>query len=214
MKNDNTSPKVRVSLYTVFFKRLLDVFLSSIAIIVFCPLFLVITLLELIFHGKPVLFSQKRTGLHGKTFTIYKFRSMTNETDDNGNLLSGSQRLTKFGKLIRKYSIDELPELFCIFVGKMSFIGPRPLPAEYLPLYNERHFMRHELKPVLACVRIKASVTWTWGDQFENDIWYIENCSFMVDLRMLFAVARETIHPSAYRIDATRKPFNGKNFDD
>lgn len=214
MQDTETLPKVRKTIYTTIVKRFLDFSLSGIAIIILSPLFLVVAFLELIFHGRPIVFSQERPGLHGKIFTIYKFRSMTNETDDNGELLPGYQRLTRFGRLIRKYSIDELPELFCILTGKMSIIGPRPLRVEYLSLYNKRHMMRHEARPGFACVRLKPGTTWTWRDQFENDIWYIENCSFVVDIKMIFAVAREAIHPSKYRIEATRNLFDGKNLDD
>lgn len=213
---DGDLPKVKVkqTVYTVFGKRILDIVFSSVAIVVLSPVFLIVAIFELIFHGRPIIFSQKRPGLHGKIFHIYKFRSMTNETDGKGKLLPGNQRLTVFGKFIRKYSIDELPELFCIFTGKMSIIGPRPLRVEYLPLYNERHMMRHELKPGFACVRLTSGNSWTWRDQFENDIWYVENCSLLVDIKMIFAVLREAIHPSKYRIDATRKPFDGINLDE
>ena len=214
MQETKTLPRTKRTLYTIVVKRLLDFILSGIAIVVLSPLFLVVALLELVFHGRPIVFSQERPGLHGEIFSIYKFRSMTNETDDSGELLPGNQRLTKFGKFIRKYSIDELPELLCIFTGKMSIIGPRPLRVEYLPLYSRRHMMRHEVRPGLACVRLKPGTTWTWRDQFENDIWYIENCSFLIDVKMIFAVAREAIHPSKYRIEATRKPFDGTNLDE
>lgn len=209
-------PKVKVkrTIYTIFGKRILDIVFSSVAILVLSPVFLIITIFELIFHGSPIFFSQERPGLHGDIFKIYKFRSMTNETDRDGKLLPGNQRLTVFGKFIRKYSIDELPELFCIFIGKMSIIGPRPLRVEYLPLYNERHMMRHELKPGFACVRLTPGNSWTWRDQFENDVWYVENCSLLTDIKMVFAVLREVIHPNKYRIEATRKPFDGKNLDD
>ena len=213
MQEKEALPKVRRSIYTVFIKRLLDILLSGLAIIILSPLFIVIAILEMVFHGSPIVFSQDRPGLHGKVFKIYKFRSMTNETDANGELLPGIQRLTKFGRFIRKYSIDELPELFCILTGKMSIIGPRPLMVEYLPFYTKRHMMRHEARPGFACVRLKPGNTWTWRDQFENDIWYIENCSFIVDVKMMFAVAREAIHPSKNRIEATRKPFDGTNLD-
>lgn len=207
-------PKVKRSFYTVAVKRALDILISGFAIVILSPLLIVVSVLELIFHGRPVLYAQERPGLHGKIFKIYKFRSMTNETDEKGELLPSNQRLTRFGRWIRKLSIDELPELFCIFTGKMSIIGPRPLRVEYLPLYSKRHMMRHEARPGLACVRLKRGETWTWRDQFENDIWYVENCSFPIDVKMLFAVVRETIHPSKYRIEATRMPFDGTNLDD
>ncbi|SFR86608.1 Sugar transferase involved in LPS biosynthesis (colanic, teichoic acid) [[Clostridium] aminophilum] len=206
-------PKVRRSVYTIFIKRLFDILLSGIAILVLSPLLLVIAILELVFHGRPVLFAQERPGLHGKIFRIYKFRSMTNETDEDGNLLPEEQRATKFGRFIRRFSLDELPELFCIFTGKMSIIGPRPLLVRYLPLYTPRHMMRHEVRPGFACVPIEPLKTWTWNDQFENDIWYIENCSFLVDVKMIFAVAREAIAGADYRVSGIREEFNGKNLD-
>lgn len=211
---EETLSKVKRTFYTTFGKRVIDIVLSAIALVILSPLFLVVAILEVVFHGRPVLFSQERPGLHGEIFHIYKFRSMTNETDENGELLPGNQRLTRFGRFIRKYSIDELPELFCIFTGKMSIIGPRPLRVEYLPFYSKRHMMRHEVKPGFACVRLKSGDSWTWRDQFENDIWYVENCSLLVDIKMAFAVLRETIHPSKYRIEATRKPFDGTNLDE
>lgn len=204
-------PKVRKSFYTVFMKRMLDIVLSGLAIIVLSPMLLIIVVLELIYHGKPILYSQERPGLHGRIFRIHKFRSMTNEKDAEGNLLPGEQRLTKFGRFIRRFSLDEIPELFDIFSGKMSIIGPRPLLPEYLAFYTPRHMMRHEVRPGFACVPLKPMKTWSWNDQFENDIWYIENCSFLVDLKMLFAVVREAIAGSEYRVDDTREEFNGKN---
>ena len=206
-------PKVKKSLYTVFFKRFFDVLLSGFAIIILSPLFIILSILELVFHGWPILFSQDRPGLHGKIFKLYKFRSMTNKKDKNGNLLPSSQRLTKFGKFIRRFSLDELPELFCIFIGKMSIIGPRPLLVKYLPLYSDRHVMRHEVRPGFACVPLKPVKTWSWNDQFENDIWYIENCSLLVDIKMIFAVLNEAIKGSEYRVEDTRGEFTGDNLD-
>ena len=204
-------PTVRRTLYTVVIKRLLDILLSGAAIVILSPLLLVLSVLELICHGRPVLFVQERPGRYGKTFKIYKFRSMTNETDQNGELLSEDKRATKFGRLIRRLSLDELPELFCIFTGKMSIIGPRPLLSRYLPLYTQRHMMRHEVRPGLACVPLKPIKTWTWNDQFENDIWYIENCSFLIDVKMFFAVLREAIVGADYRVSGIRSEYNGKN---
>jgi len=208
---DDTMPKVRRTFYTVVIKRLLDIFLSGLAILVLSPVLLVVVILELIYHGSPILYSQDRPGLHGKVFKVYKFRSMTNETDENGNLLPGEKRLTSFGRFIRRFSLDELPELFCIFTGKMSIIGPRPLLVRYLPLYTERHMMRHEVRPGFACVPLNPIKTWSWNDQFENDIWYIENCSFLVDLKMVIAVIREALVGSEYRVDDTRSEFTGDN---
>lgn len=204
-------PKVKRTLYTVVIKRMLDILLSGAAIVLLSPLFLVLSILELIFHGWPIIFEQERPGLHCKIFKLYKFRSMTNDRDADGELLPGEQRLTSFGKLIRRFSLDELPELFCIFTGKMSIIGPRPLLTKYMPYYTECHKMRHEMRPGLACVPLRPMRTWTWNDQFENDIWYIENCSFLVDVKMVFAVAKEALVGAEYRVDDTREEFNGHN---
>lgn len=204
-------PKVKRSIYTVFVKRLLDIILSGLAIIVLSPLLVVLSLLELFYHGRPILFSQERPGLHGKIFKVYKFRSMTNEKDENGELLPEEKRATGFGRFIRRFSLDELPELFCILTGKMSIIGPRPLLVRYLPYYTPRHMIRHEVRPGFACVPLKPMKTWSWNDQFENDIWYVENCSFLVDVKMIFAVLREAIAGAEYRVGGDREEFVGSN---
>lgn len=204
-------PKVRRTFYTLVVKRLLDILLSGAAIVILSPLLLLVSALELIFHGWPIVFTQERPGLHGKLFSIYKFRSMTNETDENGQLLPSEKRLTPLGRFLRRFSLDELPELFCIFTGKMSIIGPRPLLPKYLPLYTPRHRMRHEVRPGLACEPLKPLKTWSWNDQFETDVWYVENCGFVTDVRILFAVAKEALVGSSYRVNDTREEFNGKN---
>lgn len=204
-------PIVKKSFYSSYGKRMLDILISGIAIILLSPIYVILAVLELIFHGRPILYSQERPGLNCKIFKIYKFRSMNNNTDENGELLPGEQRVTKFGKFLRRFSLDELPELFCIFVGKMSIIGPRPLLPEYLEHYTERHKMRHSVRPGLACIPIKKMNTWTWNDQFENDIYYIENISFILDVKMFFAVVREAICGSEYRINDTREEFPTKS---
>lgn len=204
-------PKVKRTFYTMVVKRLLDIVISGIAIVILSPLFLIMSILELIYHGSPIFYAQERPGLHGKIFKLYKFRSMTNEKDENDELLPSEKRLTSFGRFIRRFSLDELPELFCIFTGRMSIIGPRPLLVKYLPLYSKRHMMRHEARPGFACMSLKPIKTWTWNDQFENDIWYVENCSFLVDIKMIFAVAREALAGAEYRVDDTRSEFNGDN---
>ena len=204
-------PVAKKTFYTKVVKRFLDILFSAIAIIVFSPLLVIVSILELIFHGYPIFFTQERPGKDGEIFRIYKFRSMTNEKDDKGNLLPGEQRLTNFGRIIRKTSIDELPELFCILTGKMSIIGPRPLLIRYLPLYSERHLHRHDVRPGLACYSLKPMKSWTWNDQFENDIWYIENCSFLIDVKMIFAVGKQAIRGSESRANDVREEFNGHN---
>ena len=210
-------PKVSVNLYTKFIKRLLDLGLSLIALILFSPVMAVISVLELVFHGIPITFSTGRPGKDGKIFKMYKFRSMTNKKDEEGLLLPDEQRLTKFGKILRKTSLDELPELFCILKGDMSVIGPRPLLTEYLPLYPPRYAMRHAVRPGLACFplnRDKNSGPMTWRAQFEGDIWYIEHLNFITDVKMIFAIFKELFSPSESRVTGTRIPFTGDNLDD
>lgn len=202
--------------YSKYCKRILDIVLSGSAIIILLPLLMLVYVLELHYHGKPAVYCTKRPGKDGKIFNLYKFRSMTNERGDDGLLLPESKRLTKFGMFLRKASIDELAGLFNILKGDMSIIGPRPLLVEYLPLYNDYHSKRHLIRPGLACVRIipTDSKTWTWREQFDNDIYYIENISFMTDIKMVFAVLKEVIKGADYRVSDTRVPFDGKNLDE
>ena len=202
--------------YARYVKRILDFFLSLLAIIVLSPVMIVVAILELIYHGKPIIFEQKRPGKEEKIFGMYKFRSMTNETDENGKLLPEEKRLTKFGRFIRRTSLDELPELFNILKGDMSIIGPRPLLVEYLKLYNPRHAKRHLVRPGLACFRIipSDSKTWTWREQFDNDIWYVEHISFMTDVRQLFAIVQKVFGNNDVRANDTRVLFDGKNLDE
>ena len=204
------------TLYAKYIKRFLDFSLSLIALIILLPVLLVIAVLEYIFHGSPIIYNTRRPGKDQKIFNLYKFRSMTNETDANGKLLPESERLTRFGYIIRRTSLDELPELINILKGDMSIIGPRPLLVEYLDLYNSRHIQRHLIRPGLALVRINPgeSNTWTWRDQFENDIWYIENLSFSTDIKMLFAIIRKVFEKNDVRANDTRIPFDGNNLDE
>jgi undecaprenyl phosphate N,N'-diacetylbacillosamine 1-phosphate transferase len=213
---DNDLPKVKKTFYSVVLKRCLDILLSGIAMLLLSPLLLVVCLLELIYHGRPVVYSTKRPGKDGKLFNMYKFRSMTNERGADGYLLPDAQRLTKFGYFIRKTSIDELAGLVNILKGDMSIVGPRPLLVEYLQYYSPRHAMRHAVRPGLALQRIidTGSDTWTWRDQFENDIWYIENISFIVDVQMVFAIFKAVLKASEVRANATRVPFDGTNLDE
>lgn len=210
-------PKPTRTFYSIIIKRLFDLVLSGLALVVLSPVFLVVVLLELKFHGRPVLYATKRPGKDGKIIKIHKFRSMTNERGADGLLLPEDKRLTKFGYFIRKTSIDELPELWSIFKGDMSIIGPRPLLIEYLDMYSPRYAMRQSVKPGLACVRIcreGMADTWTWRDQFENDIYYIEHITFANDVKMVFAVLSEAIKGSEYRASDNRVPFDGTNYDE
>ncbi len=213
---DNSLPEVKKTFYSTVVKRLLDIILSGMAIIVLSPLLLVVCVLELFFHGRPIIYNTKRPGKDAKIFNMYKFRSMTNERGADGYLLPEEKRLTKFGHFIRKTSIDELPGLFNILKGDMSIVGPRPLLIEYLNFYSPRHAMRHAVRPGLTLERIRdtGSSTWTWREQFENDIWYIENISLFVDVQMVLAIFKAVLKASEIRAASTRVPFDGTNLDE
>lgn len=213
---ENNMPKVKKTFYSVVVKRLLDIILSGFALIVLSPLLIIISILELIFHGRPVIYRTKRPGKEGKIFNMYKFRSMTNERGEDGLLLPEEKRLTQFGYFIRKTSIDELPGLINILKGDMSIVGPRALLVEYMQYYNPRHAMRQAVRPGLTLERITKTdnKTWTWREQFENDIWYIEHISFITDVRMIFAIVKAVFRGSEYRASDTRTPFDGTNLDE
>ena len=209
-------PHPRNSLYTRCIKRVLDIVLSGMAILVLSPVLLILMLLELIIHGRPIFYMDKRPGKDGKIFEMYKFRSMLNETERNGKHLTPADRITPFGRLLRKTSLDELPGLFNVFNGTMSVIGPRPLMVDYLPLYNERHKYRHSVRPGLACWRIGGtneldSATWTWNDQFESDIYYVEHVSFWLDVQMVLKTFKILFSRSEMRTNSNRVKFDGKN---
>ena len=174
-------------IYRKVLKRPMDFILSLIAIIVLSPVFLVVALLVRTKLGSPVLFKQKRPGLNEEIFMMYKFRTMTDEKDENGDLLPDSVRLTKFGKLLRSTSLDETPELFNILKGDMSIIGPRPLLVQYLPLYNNHQKRRHEVRPGLSgLAQISGRNAISWEDKFNLDVKYVENVSFITDWKIIF----------------------------
>ena len=209
-------PHPRKTIYSRYIKRLLDVVLSGLAIVVLSPLLLVLCLLELIYHGRPIFYIDRRPGLNGEIFGLYKFRSMSNACDENGKLLHSSLRITPFGRFLRRTSLDELAGLFNIFIGTMSIIGPRPLMKEYLPLYNERHKYRHAVRPGLACWKVGGSnrltsATWTWNAQFESDIYYVEHVSFLLDVWMVLKTFPVVYAKSDMRTNSDRIRFDGKN---
>jgi lipopolysaccharide/colanic/teichoic acid biosynthesis glycosyltransferase len=182
------------SLYRRYFKRPMDFILSLIAIIVLSPVLLVVAILVRIKLGSPVIFKQKRPGLHEKIFTLYKFRTMTDERGENGELLPDSVRLTKFGKLLRSTSLDELPELFNILKGDMSIVGPRPLLVQYLPLYDEHQKRRHEVKPGLTgWAQVNGRNAISWEDKFNLDVFYVDNISFILDLKIIFTTIKKVL---------------------
>lgn len=174
-------------LYEAYFKRIFDAFLSTGALIVLSPVMAVVALLVRILIGSPVLYVQARPGKDEKIFKIYKFRTMTNETDENGELLPDEQRLTRFGRMLRSTSLDELPELVNIIKGDMAIVGPRPLLVKYLPYYRPEERERHRIRPGLTgYAQVHGRNEITWEEKFELDVWYARHLTFMTDIRIIF----------------------------
>ena len=173
-------------MYCLFVKRLLDIILSASAMLILLPIYIVIAILVVITMGRPVLFAQDRIGKGGKAFRLYKYRSMTNACDNQGNLLPECERLTKFGEFLRSSSLDELPELWAIFIGKMSFVGPRPMPTYYDPYFLKEERERHTVKGGLIppdSLSLKPGIT--YEEQFKYEIQYARNISFTLDIRVI-----------------------------
>ncbi|WP_270503233.1 sugar transferase [Ligilactobacillus salivarius] len=173
--------------YERYIKRLQAIVLSLIAIIILSPILLITYLLVRVKFGKPAIFIQKRVGKDGKVFDLYKFRTMTNQRDEDGKLLPDDQRLTSFGEKLRSTSLDELPELFNVLKGDMALIGPRPLLVKYLPLYNDEQARRHEVRPGLTgYAQVNGRNTITWEDRFKLDVEYVDNVTFLNDWKIIF----------------------------
>lgn len=167
-------------------KRVVDMTLALLGGLILCPVLLVTAFLVRINLGSPVLFKQQRPGLNAKPFYVYKFRTMTDQQDADGQLLPDEVRLTPFGKLLRKLSLDELPQLFNVFKGDLSLVGPRPLLMQYLPLYSPEQARRHEVRPgITGWAQINGRNAISWDDKFKLDVWYVDNQSFLLDLRIL-----------------------------
>jgi sugar transferase EpsL len=168
-------------------KRIFDLTATVIGLIGISLLILVIALLVKIKHGSPILFRQTRPGLHGKPFNMYKFRTMTNERNANGNLLTDDKRLTRFGQFLRSTSLDELPELMNVLKGEMSLVGPRPLLMEYLDRYTSEQARRHEVRPgITGWAQVNGRNAISWEEKFKLDVWYVDNRSFWLDIRILW----------------------------
>ena len=195
----------RSGIYVKYIKRLLDLLIAVPAFIILLPVNAVLGIGTFLDVGRPIFFWQTRVGKDGKLFKIVKFRNMTNDKDENGVLLPPSQRVTKWGKFVRKYSLDELLNFWSVIKGDMSIIGPRPLPVSFLNRYSERHKMRHAVKPGLECPRVTGDENMpTYQRQFENDIWYVEHVSFLTDckmvlhlFKMVFSMNRRTKNAAA-----------------
>lgn len=203
-------------MYVNFFKRMIDFILSLIALIVLSPILLVLTVLGAVkMKGNP-FFTQLRPGKDGEIFKLIKFRSMTCEKDKNGNLLPDEQRLTRYGKILRSTSLDELPELINILKGDMSIVGPRPLLVQYLPLYNEEQRHRHDVRPGLTgWAQVNGRNSITWEDKFRYDVWYVRNISFALDVKILFLTVKKVFCREGISAEnsATMEDFQGTKED-
>lgn len=181
-------------IYRNYLKRLFDIIGALILLVVLSPILLTVASAVRIKLGTPVLYFQKRPGIHEKIFELYKFRSMKEEKDKSGKDLSDEERLTSFGKKLRASSLDELPELVNILKGDMSFVGPRPLLIEYLPLYNEQHKRRHDVRPGLTgYAQVMGRNSLTWQEKFDFDVEYVENISLLLDMKIFILTAIKTL---------------------
>lgn len=190
-------------MYKKYIKRLLDIILSLIGIIITFPILIITGILVMIFLGRPAIFKQKRPGKNEKIFTMYKFRTMTNKKDKDGNLLPDEERLTKFGRFLRKTSLDELPEFFNILKGDMSFIGPRPLLVEYLDYYTEEEKHRHDVRPGLTgLAQVNGRNLLSWEEKFKLDVEYVNNITFKNDIKIIFKTIKTVL---------IREGINSKN---
>ena len=184
------------NIYSKYIKRVLDIIISGVALIVTLPINLVLAICTFFDVGRPIFYKQNRVGRDGKYFTLIKLRNMNEKKDENGNLLPASQRVTKFGRIMRKYSIDELLNFWSVLKGDMSIIGPRPIPIFFCDRMSERHKMRHAVRPGLECPRVIELGEGDYSQyhkQFENDVWYVENISFKTDVKLIFHLVKMTL---------------------
>ena len=182
------------AMYAKYIKRMLDFLIALVGLVVASPILLIVAVLVRIKLGSPVLFAQERPGKDEKIFKLYKFRSMSDARDEQGNLLPDKDRLTPFGKMLRATSLDELPELFNILKGDMSLIGPRPLLVSYLPWYTEREQLRHTVRPGLTgLAQVSGRNSLVWDKRLEKDVEYVEHLSFMMDLKILFMTVKKVV---------------------
>ena len=201
-------------MYRTFLKPLFDVVFALLALVIFSPVLLLIMIGIYRQLGRPVFFIQKRPGLKGKPFLLYKFRTMSNARDEHGNLLPDEKRLTKFGQFLRSTSLDELPELFNVLKGDMSLVGPRPLLMEYLPLYSREQMRRHEVKPgITGWAQVNGRNNLSWQERFKLDVWYVDHVSCWLDLKIIFLtlikiIKREGINQPG---KATMEKFTGNS---
>lgn len=202
-------------MYKSFFKRFFDFCISLVVLLfLFLPLIVITVLLHFANNGAGALFFQERPGKDGKIFKIVKFKTMTDETDSDGNLLPDEQRLTKVGKFVRSTSIDELPQFWNVLKGDMSLIGPRPLLVQYLPLYSKEQARRHEVRPgISGWAQCHGRNAITWTKKFEYDVWYVDHCSFRTDLKVILTTVKKVLVRDGISQEgqATMEAFNGHN---
>lgn len=181
-------------MYRHFFKRILDIVCSLLALVVLCWLYAIIAILVRVKLGSPVIYKTERIGKDERPFMLYKFRSMTDERDKNGKLLPDTERLTKFGRILRATSLDELPEAWCILRGDMSVVGPRPLPSEYLPYYTEEEHHRHDVAPGLSgWAQVNGRNALSWDKKFQYDLEYVKNVSFVQDVKIVLLTVKKVL---------------------
>ncbi len=202
-------------MYKHFFKRIIDFTIVLMALLVIWPFLLIIYIwLTIANKGAGAVFYQERPGKDGKIFKVMKFKSMTDERDDDGNLLPDAQRLTKVGKFVRSTSIDELPQLINVLKGDMALIGPRPLLVKYLPLYSKEQARRHEVRPgITGWAQCNGRNAISWAKKFELDVWYVDHCSLMLDLKIVFTTIKKVLVRDGISQEgqATMEAFNGNN---
>lgn len=201
-------------LYCKLIKRFMDFLIAAMSIIIFSPLLIILAILVRVKLGGPVIFKQERPGLNGKVFKLYKFRTMTDAKDENGNLLDDEYRLTSFGKKLRSTSLDELPELYNILKGDMSIVGPRPLLVKYLPLYSDEQKRRHDVRPGLTgLAQVSGRNAITWTEKFNKDIEYVDNVSLGLDISIFFKTIYCVLKKEGINSDsaATMEDFTGNN---
>lgn len=186
--------KVRNTFYNNVVKRTIDLIIASVAFVLLLPVNMFIAIITFFDVGHPILFKQKRIGLNGKLFNMIKFRNMTNETDENGTLLMPEDRITKWGKFVRKTSLDELLNLICVIKGDMSIIGPRPMPEKYKNRFSKNHYQRHNVRPGLECpFHNKKLASKGWQGRFENDLWYVKHVGFITDVKMFVLLVKKVL---------------------
>ena len=202
-------------MYKNCFKRMIDCCLAMVAIVVLSPVMAAVAVLLAVANkGAGVVFTQTRPGKNGRLFKVMKFKTMTDERDENGNLLPDAQRLTKTGKFIRSTSLDELPQLFNVLKGDMALIGPRPLLPQYLPLYSKEQARRHDVRPgITGWAQVHGRNAMSWKKKFELDVWYVDHCSFWLDLKIILLTVKKVVVREGITKEgqATTEFFNGNN---